>query len=668
MMSTNNDERVMTLDSETPRPESVLINTGEERSDDICRGINDAVTLKPQGGVEADNPTESDVRRNLWKSTIKIATWNVRTLNQGKLDILTNELDRNDVHLAGISEIRWTGKGHFTTLDKHVVYYSGTETKRERGVAFIANQDVAKCVLGYNPINDRIMTIRIHGNPMNMTVIQAYAPTSASSDEEIQQFYEQLQQTIDGIHKRDILIVTGDFNAKVGARSTNKHVMGNYGLGDQNERGEMLVDFCQENQFSIINTQFKQHPRRLYTWSSPDQRTRNQIDYILVQGRWRSSFMSAKTLPGADCGSDHQLLVCTMKMKLRRIKRQQKPVRFDVTKINEQYRVEVKNKFQSLLEKDSEDSTPEELWQSIKEVVSKTAHRTLPRCKKKKKPWLTGEVFRLADQRRNVKSQGLKNKDQCSEYSELSRRIQRQIRRDKTSFINMKCAAVERDCRTGNAKDMYKGIKDLTSKPVPRLNVLKDENGNILTEDIEIKSRWKQYCEKLYASQEDEAEEADLTNIEDNNIVDNEPDILISEVIHAMKKLKNGKSPGVDNIQAELLKESDEEGVEIIHRLCNKIWIRKEWPADWKKAVFLPLPKKGDTRECANNRTISLISHASKILLNVIVERIRDHLEKELPPEQAGFRRGRGTRNQIAKMRNRWKKHGVSTSAISVLY
>ncbi|XP_072028431.1 craniofacial development protein 2-like [Amphiura filiformis] len=211
-MSTTNVKRDMTLDSETPRPEGVSKATGEERTDGICLGINDAVTLKPQGGVKADNPKEN-ARRNLWKSTLKIATWNVRTMNLGKLDILTNELERNDVHLTGISEMRWTGKGHFTTLSKHVVYYSGTESKREHGVAFVVNEEVAKCVLGYNPINERIITIRIQGKPMNMSVIQAYAPTSASSDEEIQQFYDQLQQAIDSIHKRDILVITGDFNA-----------------------------------------------------------------------------------------------------------------------------------------------------------------------------------------------------------------------------------------------------------------------------------------------------------------------------------------------------------------------------------------------------------------------------------------------------------------------
>ena len=138
------------------------------------------------------------------------------------------------------------------------------------------------------------------------------------------------------------------------------------------------------------------------------------------------------------------------------------------------------------------------------------------------------------------------------------------------------------------------------------------------------------------------------------NIV--EPDILQSEIREAMNHLRTGKAPGIDNIPAELLKESGDEGVKVMHKLCNKIWRQRTWPQDWKRAVFLPLPKKGDTRECANNRTISLIPHASKILLHIIAERIRNHLEEELPPAQAGFRKGRGTRNQIGNIRNLMEK------------
>jgi hypothetical protein len=139
---------------------------------------------------------------------------------------------------------------------------------------------------------------------------------------------------------------------------------------------------------------------------------------------------------------------------------------------------------------------------------------------------------------------------------------------------------------------------------------LKDEKGNILTEVEDIKARWKEYCEKLFASKEaDEVNTDDEGDDEDGHMF--EPDILLSEVKEAMNHLRKGKAPGIDNIPAELLKESGEEGIKVMHRLCNRIWRQKLWPKDWKRAVFLPLPKKGDTRECANNRTISLIPHAS---------------------------------------------------------
>ncbi|XP_033625676.1 uncharacterized protein LOC117288912 [Asterias rubens] len=149
------------------------------------------------------------------------------------------------------------------------------------------------------------------------------------------------------------------------------------------------------------------------------------------------------------------------------------------------------------------------------------------------------------------------------------------------------------------------------------------QNSTILTEEKDIKDRWQQYCERLYASQEEVTDQENDHQLE----YEEDPDILLSEVEQAIKRMRSGKSPGFDNIQAELLKESGTEGVEVIYRLCCKIWKIKEWPEDWKKAVFLPLPKKGDTRECGNNCTISLISHASKVMLHIIAERIRLKLE-----------------------------------------
>ena len=119
----------------------------------------------------------------------------------------------------------------------------------------------------------------------------------------------------------------------------------------------------------------------------------------------------------------------------------------------------------------------------------------------------------------------------------------------------------------------------------------------------------------------------------------------------AIKSLKDGKSPGCDNIQAEMRKASGEEGLDIYFRLFTKIWETGQWPTDWRRAIFIPLPKKGDVQLCSNYRTISLISHASKILLKVIMKRMENKLEEEVSNTQAGFRKNRGTRNHIFNLK-----------------
>ncbi|XP_071807997.1 uncharacterized protein [Asterias amurensis] len=152
--------------------------------------------------------------------------------------------------------------------------------------------------------------------------------------------------------------------------------------------------------------------------------------------------------------------------------------------------------------------------------------------------------------------------------------------------MNQKCAEIERDGVINNTKDMFKNVKLLTSKPTTRLN---DGDGTILTEEKDIKDRWQQYCERLYASQEEVTDHENDHQLE----YEEDPDILLSEVEQAIKRMRSGKSPGFDNIQAELLKESGTEGVEAIHRLCCKIWKINEWPEDWKRQFFFHYPKRG---------------------------------------------------------------------------
>ena len=120
------------------------------------------------------------------------------------------------------------------------------------------------------------------------------------------------------------------------------------GLGVKNEAGQRLIDFCQENTLVTANTLFQQHKRRLYTWTSPDGQYRNQTDYILYSQRWRSSIQSAKTRPGADCVSDHELLIAKFRLKLKKVGETTRPFRYDLNQISYDYTVEVTNRFKGL--------------------------------------------------------------------------------------------------------------------------------------------------------------------------------------------------------------------------------------------------------------------------------------------------------------------------------
>ena len=147
-----------------------------------------------------------------------------------------------------------------------------------------------------------MISVCLQGKPFNITVIQVYASTSNAEEAEVERFYEDLQDLLELTPKKDVLFIIGDWNAKVGSQDIPGET-GKFGLGLQNEVGQRLIEFCQENALVIANTLFQQHKRRLYTWISPDGQHQNQSDYILCSQRWSSSIQSAKTRPGADCGS-----------------------------------------------------------------------------------------------------------------------------------------------------------------------------------------------------------------------------------------------------------------------------------------------------------------------------------------------------------------------------
>ena len=130
-----------------------------------------------------------------------------------------------------------------------------------------------------------------------------------------------------------------------------------------------------------------------------------------------------------------------------------------------------------------------------------------------------------------------------------------------------------------------------------------------------------------------------------------EPDILNCEVKWALGGITMNKASGGDGIPVELSQVVKDDAVKVLHSICQRIWNTQQWPQDWKWSVFIPIPKKGNAKECSNYHTFVLISHASKVMLKILQARLQQYMNHELPDVQAGFRRGRGTRNQIAIIR-----------------
>ena len=196
----------------------------------------------------------------------------------------------------------------------------------------------------------------------------------------------------------------------------------------------------------------------------------------------------------------------------------------------------------------------------------------------------------------------------------------------------------------GKTRDLCKKIRDTKGLFHAKMSSIKDRNGTDLTEAEDIKKRWQKYTEELYKK--------DLNDLVNHNgvITHLEPDILECEVKQALGSITKNKASRGDEIPIELFQILKDDAVKVLHSICQQIWKTQQWSQDWKRSVFIPIPKKGNPKECLNYHTIALISHASKVMLKILQARLQQYVNHEIPDVQAGFSKGRGTRDQIANI------------------
>ena len=375
---------------------------------------------------------------------------------------------------------------------------------------------------------------------------------------------------------------------------------------------------------------------------------------ILIQQRWKSSIINCRTFQSADVSSDHSLVLCNIKLRLKIIhKRRHQNHQPDLSQLkNEKTRQSYSNSIANNIENIQSACSLEEQAKKLEEAIKNSIEATIPAKKITRKPWISEETLNLADTKRKLKLTKHICPKKAHEYKDICKKVKKSAWQDKERWIQEQCEQVEKSQQIGNSKQAYSLIKMLRKRFVPRLNIIPNKDGTILQSIEEIKNRWTQYCSDLFKDHgRGDMMVKELEEITPLPSHEDPPDILYSEIQEAIRTLKRNKSPGPDGIAAEALQAGGEQLAHAIHKLCNKAWNEGIIPEGWNKSTLVPIPKKGDLSECSNYRTISLINHTGKVLLIVLLNRLKQQLDPSLSEEQAGFRKDRSAIHQILTLR-----------------
>ncbi|GFR61508.1 endonuclease-reverse transcriptase [Elysia marginata] len=287
-------------------------------------------------------------------------------------------MKRYRLHILGVSETHWIQSGQKTLGSGELILFSGREHNRHsEGVASVLGKYAQKSLRGWEPHGERIImaSFQTRSKNINMNIVQIYAPTNEAQDKEKDAFYDLLQEVMDKLPKKDINILMGDANAKIGRENTGyDRIMGSHGLGEMNDNGKRFANFCLFNKMVIEGSIFPHKRVHKATWVSPDNVTENQIDHFCVSQRVRRSLNDVIAQRGADVGSDHHMLLGKLKLRLKKQgNRKEVPMKqYQVNRLDgatkEDFKLCLRNRFQPLASLEEEEDV-ETHWSRVKEIV-----------------------------------------------------------------------------------------------------------------------------------------------------------------------------------------------------------------------------------------------------------------------------------------------------------
>jgi len=588
-------------------------------------------------------------------SKMRFGTWNVGTLT-GRSAEVVEVMKRRRIHVMCLEETKWIGeKARELTPWGYKLWYTG-RIRGRNGVGIVIDKEYIDDVVDVSRKSDRIMSIKLVVGEEVVTIVSAYAPQGGLDATARGEFWDNLEEVVQGVPPSEKLIIGGDLNGHVGSsRDGFEGVHGGFGFGEKNEAGSTILDFALAYDLGIMNTWFRKRESHIVTYRSGGHAS--QIDFFLVRNAWRKSYTDCKVIPGESTATQHRVVV--LDFRSRRVLRKRRPQGEPRIKW---WKLEGENKEKFVAKIAATGVWSESLnldvnsaWTRMEQNIKDTAKELLGESKGnpptgKDTSWWSVEVSEVIKKKRECykllgKCRSVENYEK---YKEARKEAKKAVR-NAMGTVNQRL--YERlDTKEGE-KDIYKlaRLREKKTRDIGRVKCVKDTNQKVLVGDDEIKDRWRSYFDNLFNGQanqdiEDLSIHTDMVNHEFMRRIQK------SEVKMALKKMGLKKAAGPDSIPIEVWKCLGERGLEWLTMFFNKIWTTNRMPSAWRKSTLIPLFKnKGDVQDCSNYRGIKLMSHTMKLWERVIEQRLRKKVK--VSDNQFGFMPGRSTMEAIHLMR-----------------
>jgi hypothetical protein len=602
--------------------------------------------------------------QTLIRDQFKFSTYNVRTLSEtGKFHQLCSGCLNYKLDFVAVQEHRWKTDLELdtqqSTTGEYTFIFSSATVRGQGGVGLLILQKHMRLLSSSQKVSARILRADFNYSP-NLTIFCAYAPTEDASMADKALFYEELEKAVRSVPSHNVILVGGDFNARIGLDShlSSPRVIGaNAYHDDTTPNGDLLVTSCEALNLRPAQHRFPQPKGRQWTWSHPSG-SRAQIDHILIRAKWLNSLRNCRSYATVELDSDHRIVTATVKLSLRATKPKPTTKRLDWhtlchdAVIQQQYNVQVHNKFQNLYWSENL-SSAQERYDVFAQCIEQAAKETIPILARNRRPWVSRCSEEANKQREKAKAAFQKHRtdENYLTWRQRATESRDSFIKDKNNYYENLCTQATEAAKANNSKELYKIIRTIASKKQKsNTHLVKMRDGSSPKNKDDLLAEWRSYFADLLNNPSTTSSNIRI-HASSTDLPINSDDFTILEVRNAIRKLKNGKSPGDDvYITGEALKHA-ESTAEVLMEICNDVLNSNNPPRQWLTNTIIPIPKKGNLCQMQNYRGISLLSVAAKVYNTLILNRLYPEVNARLRLNQAGFRRGMNCVEQIHVIR-----------------